>query len=114
MTIGNIRAALGYFNDIFQTETDTLNVKRPLSIKEVLQKEDDDTTGDSSVTSRTASHPELAHRFINPTLQPRITAQLTNMLGSGNPDYAIHACICAELLGDLTINPGLEERKRLE
>ena len=114
LTVGNIWVALGYSNDIFQAKTDALNAKRPFSIKEALQKEGNGMTGDSFVISRTAPHPELAHRFINFMLQPKIAAQLTNTLGSGNPNRAAHAYIRAELLSDPAINPGPEERKRLE
>ncbi len=114
LTVGNIWVVLGYSNDIFQAKMDAKRVKRPFSIGYSLQKEGNGMTGDSFVVPKSAKHPELAHQFINFMLQGQVAAQLTNTLGSGNPNRAARPYIRPELLSEPTITPGPEERKRLE
>ncbi|WP_404943947.1 PotD/PotF family extracellular solute-binding protein [Ralstonia solanacearum] len=114
LTVGNIWVVLGYSNDIYQASMDARRAKRPFSIGEALQREGNGMTGDSFVIPKTAPHPQLAHQFINFMLQGKVAAELTNTLGSGNPNRAARAYIRPELLDQPTITPGPEERKRLE
>ena len=69
---------------------------------------------DSMVIHRSGRHPELAHRFINFMLQGSNSAELTNLIGSGNPNADAMAYIEPSIARDPTIFPDRQALKRLE
>jgi len=53
---------------------------------------------DFMVIYKDAPHPDLAHQFINFMLEGRNSAELTNLIGAGNPNRAAIPYIQPELL----------------
>ncbi len=88
LTIGNIWLAHGYTGDMFQAAQDARNAKRPFSISYATPKEGAVLGIDSMVLHKTGPRPDLAYLFLNFMLDGKNAAQLSNMIGSGNPNAA--------------------------
>ena len=86
LTIGNIWVAHGYSNDMFQAAQDAAKAKRPFTIGWDTPKEGAVIGLDNMVIHKSGPRPDLAHKFINFMLDGRNSAELSNMLGSGNPN----------------------------
>lgn len=86
LTIGNIWVAHGYSNDMYQARQDARAAGRPFEIGYEIPREGAVLALDSMVLHRTSRHPELAHRFIDFMLEGENSAELTNLIGSGNPN----------------------------
>ncbi len=114
LTVGNIWVVHGYSNDIFQANADARQAGRPFSIAAAIPKEGAVLALDSMVIHKSGRHPELAHRFINFMLQGSNSAELTNLIGSGNPNADAMAYIEPSIARDPTIFPGRQALKRLE
>jgi spermidine/putrescine transport system substrate-binding protein len=94
---GNLWVVHGYSNDMFQANTDAKAAKRPFGIGFGLQKEGNTLSLDHMVISKSAPRPDLAHQFVNFMLDGKNSAELTNMIGSGNPNAAAGKFIKPEL-----------------
>ncbi|MGA9993311.1 MAG: spermidine/putrescine ABC transporter substrate-binding protein [Thiobacillaceae bacterium] len=114
LTVGNIWVVHGYSSDIFQANADAHKAARPFSIAASIPKEGAVLALDSMVIHKSGRHPELAHRFINFMLQGKNSAELTNLIGSGNPNAAAMAFINPAIARDRTIFPDQQTLKRLE
>jgi spermidine/putrescine transport system substrate-binding protein len=88
LTIGNIWVAHGYSNDMFQAAQDAAKAKRPFTIGWDTPKEGAVIGLDNMVIHKSGPRPDLAHKFINFMLDGKNSAELSNMLGSGNPNMA--------------------------
>lgn len=88
LTIGNIWVAHGYSSDMFQANSDAKAAKRPFGIAYNLQKEGNTLSVDNMMVLKNAPRPDLAHKFINFMLDGKNSSELTNMIGSGNPNTA--------------------------
>ena len=86
LTIGNIWVAHGYSNDMFQAAQDAAKAKRPFTIGWDTPKEGAVIGLDNMVIHKSGPRPDLAHKFINFMLDGKNSAELSNMLGSGNPN----------------------------
>ena len=86
LTLGNIWLAHGYSNDMFQANLDAQNAKRGFSIVFSVPKEGAVLALDNMVIHKDAPRPDLAHQFINYMLDGKNSAELTNLIGSGNPN----------------------------
>lgn len=84
LTVGNIWLVHGYSNDIFQADLDAVAAKRPFRILHGLPKEGAVLAVDNMVIHKDAPRPDLAHKFINFMLDGKNSAELTNLIGSGN------------------------------
>lgn len=69
---------------------------------------------DSMVLHQSGKHPSLAHQFINFMLDGKNSAELTNLIGSGNPNFDAKPFIRPELLQNKVIFPDEESLSRLE
>ncbi len=114
LTIGNIWVAHGYSNDMFQARQDALRAGRPFSIGYSIPKEGAVLALDSMVLHRTGRHPDLAHRFIDFMLEGANSAELTNLIGSGNPNRDALRYIRREIADNPAVFPDAEHLKRLE
>lgn len=114
LTVGNIWLVLGYSNDVFQARQDAKQAGRKFAIGYTLQREGNGMTADSFVIHKSAPRPDLAHRFIDFMLDGRNAAEITNMIGAGNPNAAARPYIEPELLKVPAINPSPEQLKSLE
>ncbi|MGQ9686392.1 MAG: ABC transporter substrate-binding protein [Thiobacillaceae bacterium] len=114
LTIGNIWVAHGYSNDMFQARQDAIKARRPFGIGYSIPREGAVLALDSMVLHRTGRSPELAHRFIDFMLEGANSAELTNLIGSGNPNRDAMRYIRPEIANNPAIFPDGEHLERLQ
>jgi spermidine/putrescine transport system substrate-binding protein len=114
LTVGNIWLAHGYSNDMFQARQDALKAQRPFAIGYSTPKEGAILAIDSMVLHKSSKRPDLAHRFVDFMLEGRNSADLTNLIGSGNPNADAMQYIRDELRTHPAVFPDAEGRGRLE
>jgi len=66
------------------------------------------------VLHKTGPRPDLAHRFINFMLDGRNSSELTNLIGSGNPNRDALQYIHPEIAHNPAVFPGRAQQGRLE
>ncbi len=91
LTVGNIWLVLGYCNDFFQAMNDAKLAKRPFTIGYETQKEGNILGLDNLVVLKDAKNPALANQFINFMLDGKNAADVSNVIGSVNPNNAATA-----------------------
>lgn len=114
LTVGDIWLVHGYSSDIFQADLDAQSAGRKFRIRHALPKEGAAMSLDSLVIPKDAPRPDLAHLFINLVLDGKNSAELTNMLGTGNPNKAALPFINPEIAGNKEIFPDRAESAKLE
>jgi len=114
LTIGNIWLAHGYSNDMFQAQQDARRAGRPFSIGYSTPKEGAVLAIDSMVLHKSGRRPDLAHRFINFMLEGPNSADLTNLIGSGNPNADAMQYIRPEIKSNPAVFPDAALQQRLE
>lgn len=114
LTVGNIWLAHGYSNDMFQAQQDAKHAGRPFTIAYSTPKEGAVLALDSMVIHQSGPRPDLAHRFINFMLEGRNSAELTNLIGSGNPNRAALPYIDPAIAANRAIFPTPDILRRLE
>jgi len=119
LTVGNIWLVHGYSNDIFQANLDAQAAGRPFRIMHGMPKEGAVLAVDNMVIHKAAPRTDLAMKFINFMLEGRNSAELTNLIGSGNPNADAMKHIKPDVLKnpvifpDKSIVPKLEQLKDL-
>jgi spermidine/putrescine transport system substrate-binding protein len=83
---GNIWLAHGYSVDIFQADQGAQEAKQNFRVRFGLPKEGAVLALDAMVIAKDAPRPDLAHQFINFMMEGRNAADLTNIIGSLNPN----------------------------
>jgi len=114
LTVGNIWLVHGYSNDIFQANTDAQAAGRKFHILQGVPKEGAVLAVDNMVIHKSAPRPDLALRFINFMLEGRNSAELTNLIGSGNPNTDALRYIKPELTKLPAVFPPKELQAKLE
>ena len=114
LTIGNIWLAHGYSNDMFQAAQDARNAKRPFTIGYSTPKEGAVLAVDNMVLHKTGPRADLAYDFINFMLEGKNAAQLSNAIGSGNPNAAAMAFIDPQVKDNPAVFPSAEKQKKLQ
>jgi len=114
LTVGNIWLVHGYSNDIFQANLDAQAAGRPFHILHGLPKEGAVLAVDNMVIHKDAPRPDLAHKFMNFMLEGRNSAELTNLIGSGNPNKEAIKYIKPEILKNPAIFPDKTMMLKLE
>lgn len=114
LTVGNIWLVHGYSNDIFQADQDAQKARRGFRIRANLPKEGAVLALDSMVLHKSGPRPDLAHRFISFMLDGRNSSELTNLIGSGNPNRAAQPYILPEIADNPSVFPNHEQQARLE
>ena len=114
LTVGNIWVAHGYSNDMFQARADAEQAGRPFKIGYSIPREGAVLALDSMVLHKTGRQPELAHRFIDFMLEGENSAELTNLIGSGNPNQAAMTYIRPEITDNRAVFPDADHLARLE
>lgn len=113
LTLGNIWVAHGYSSDMFQANLDAKAAKRPFGVAYALQKEGNTLSLDNMLVLKSAPRPDLAHKFINFMLDGKNAADLTNMIGTGNPNAAAGQYVQADLKKISAVFPDAEAKKKL-
>ncbi|MDP2155635.1 MAG: extracellular solute-binding protein [Sulfuricella sp.] len=106
--------AHGYSNDMFQAAQDAEKAGRPFTIGYSWPKEGAVLALDSMVLHKSGPRPDLAHRFIDFMLAGKNSAELTNLIGSGNPNLDAMPYIKPEIAGNAAIFPDRERLVKLE
>jgi spermidine/putrescine transport system substrate-binding protein len=114
LTIGNIWLAHGYSNDMFQAAQDAQKANRPFSIGYSTPKQGAVLAVDNMVLHKTGPRPDLAYEFMNFMLVGKNSAELSNMLGSGNPNATAMPFIDDVVKDNPAVFPDAEAMKRLE
>src|SRR5262252_514060 len=114
LTVGNIWLVHGYSNDIFQANLDAKAAGRPFQIVQGMPKEGAVLAVDNMVIHKDAPRPDLGLQFINFMLEGKNSAELTNLIGSGNPNVDAVKYIKPEILKNPAIFPDKEVAARLE
>jgi spermidine/putrescine transport system substrate-binding protein len=114
LTVGNIWLVHGYSNDIFQANLDAQAAGRPFKILQGMPKEGAVLAVDNMVIHKDAPRPDLALKFINFMLEGKNSAELTNLIGSGNPNLEAVKYIKPEILKNPAIFPDKAVEAKLE
>jgi spermidine/putrescine transport system substrate-binding protein len=114
LTVGNIWVAHGYSSDMFQAVADAKAAKRKFTVNFGLQKEGNTLSVDSMVILKNAPRPDLAYKFMNFMLEGKNAADLTNMIGAGNPNLAAVAFVKPEIKALQSVFPDAATMKRLQ
>jgi spermidine/putrescine transport system substrate-binding protein len=114
LTVGNIWLVHGYSNDIFQANLDAQAAGRKFRILQGVPKEGAVLAVDNMVIHKSAPRPDLALRFINFMLEGRNSAELTNLIGSGNPNADAMKYIKPELTKLPAVFPPKDLQAKLE
>lgn len=114
LTVGNIWLVHGYSNDIFQANLDAQAAKRPFHILQGMPKEGAVLAVDNMVLQSSAPRADLGLKFMNFMLEGKNSAELTNLIGSGNPNKAALPFIKPEILRNPAIFPPPEVAAKLE
>ncbi|HEX8989930.1 MAG TPA: spermidine/putrescine ABC transporter substrate-binding protein [Rhodocyclaceae bacterium] len=114
LAIGNIWVAHGYSNDMFRAREDARAARRPFNIAFETPKEGAVLAVDSFVLHKSGGHPDLAHRFIDFMLDGANAADVSNLIGAGNPNEAAMPHIRPEIASEPGIFPPPAALKRLE
>ena len=114
LTVGNIWLVHGYSNDIFQANLDAQKAGRKFSIASSIPKQGAVLSLDSMVLHKTGPRPDLALRFIDYMLEGSNSAELTNLIGSGNPNIDALRYIKPEIAQNPAIFPDTQHQANLE
>jgi len=114
LAIGNIWVAHGYSNDMFRAREDAKAAGRPFAIGMSIPKEGAVLAVDNFVLHRGAQRPDLAHRFIEFMLDGQNAADVSNLIGAGNPNAAALPYIRPEVTDEGAIFPTTSDLRRLE
>ena len=114
LTVGNIWLVHGYSNDIFQANLDAQHAKRGFTLAASIPKEGAVLSLDSMVLHKSGPRPDLALRFIDYMLEGSNSAELTNLIGSGNPNTDALRYVRPEVAKTESVFPTPGQLKRLE
>jgi spermidine/putrescine transport system substrate-binding protein len=114
LAIGTIWVAHGYSSDMFRAQQDALEAKRPFAIDFTTPKEGAVLAVDNFVMHKSGRRPDLAHRFIEFMLDGTNAADISNVIGAGNPNTAATPHIAPEIAGNPAIFPSAAQLQKLE
>jgi spermidine/putrescine transport system substrate-binding protein len=114
LSSGNIWVVHGYSNDIYQADQGAQKAGMKFRVRHSLPKEGAVLALDCMVIAKGAPRPDLALQFINFMLEGRNSADLTNMIGSGNPNKDALQYIKPEIKQISAIFPDDQTSKKLE
>lgn len=114
LAIGNIWVAHGYSNDMFRAREDARDAGRPFFVGFFTPKEGAVLAVDNLVLHRSGRQTALAHSFIDFMLEGENSAELSNLIGAGNPNRTALPLIKPEIAGDRNIFPDAKQLKKLE
>ena len=114
LAIGTIWVAHGYSNDMWRAQQDAREAGRPFTIGFATPKEGAVLAVDNFVLHRSGRHPELALQFIDFMLDGANAADVSNLIGAGNPNAAAMGHLRPEVAGNPGIFPPPADLARLE
>ena len=114
LTVGNIWLVQGYSNDLYTAQQDAKKAGRAFTIAYSTPKEGAVFALDNLVIDKSGKRPDLAQMFMNYWLEGRASAELTNLIGAGNPNKASLPLIDPQIARNEAIFPDAENFKHLE
>jgi spermidine/putrescine transport system substrate-binding protein len=114
LAAGDMVLAHGYSSDIYLADLGAQEAGKDFRIRHAMPKEGAVLALDGMVIAKDAPRPDLAHQFINFMLDGKNSAELTNMLGSGNPNTAAMEFITPEIKAMKEVFPDERTAKTLE
>ena len=114
LAIGTIWVAHGYSSDMYRAQQDAIEAKRPFTIGFTTPCEGAVLAVDNFVLHKSGRRPDLAHRFIDFMLDGTNAADISNLIGAGNPNAAATPYIAPEIAGNPAIFPSPAQMQRLE
>ncbi|MFA7270286.1 MAG: spermidine/putrescine ABC transporter substrate-binding protein [Sterolibacterium sp.] len=114
LAIGNIWVAHGYSNDMYRAQQDALAAHRPFSIGFATPQEGAVLAVDNFVLHKDGRRPDLAHLFVDFMLDGANAADVSNLIGAGNPNAAALPHIRPEIADNPAIFPAPADLRRLE
>jgi len=114
IAVGDLWVVHGYSNDLYQASADAKKTKRNFEIGYAIPKQGAVLSLDSMVLHKSGKQTDIAHQFINFMLDGKNSAELTNLIGSGNPNLDAKQFIRSELIQNKAIFPDEYTLSRLE
>lgn len=114
LTVGNIWLVQGYSNDLYTAQQDAMKAGRAFTIAYSTPKEGAVFALDNLVIDKSGKRPDLAQMFMNYWLEGRASAELTNLIGAGNPNQASLPLIDPQIASNEAIFPDSKHFKHLE
>ena len=114
LAIGTIWVAHGYSNDMFRAQQDAAAARRSFSIGFATPKEGAVLAVDNFVLHKSGRRPDLAHKFIDFMLAGENAADVSNLIGAGNPNAAAMPHILPGIAANPAIFPPPQQLQRLE
>jgi spermidine/putrescine transport system substrate-binding protein len=114
LAIGNIWVAQGYSSDMYRAKMDARAAGRPFTIGFTIPDEGAILSLDSFVIHRSGKRPDLANAFINFMLDGSNAADVSNLIGAGNPNAAATPLIREEIAHNPAIFPSPEQVRKLQ
>jgi spermidine/putrescine transport system substrate-binding protein len=114
LAIGTVWVAHGYSNDMFRAQQDAVAAKRPFRIDFAMPKEGAVLAVDSFVLHQSGRRPDLAHAFIDFMLAGENAADVSNLIGAGNPNAAAMPYVLPEIAANRGIFMPAADLPRLE
>ena len=114
LAAGDIVLAHGYSSDIYLADQGAQEAGKDFRIRQAMPREGAVLALDAMVISKDAPRPDLALQFINFMLDGRNSAELTNMLGTGNPNAAAMEFITPEIQSMKAVFPDEQTARKLE
>jgi spermidine/putrescine transport system substrate-binding protein len=111
---GEIWLVHGYSLDIYQADLRAQESKQKFRVRHALPKEGAVLALDAMVVAKNAPRKDLAHKFINFMLDGQNSADLTNLMGSGNPNDAAQRHIKPEIKAMKAVFPDAAIAAKLE
>ncbi len=113
LTAGNIWLALGYSTDVFQANRNAQEAKQDFHLVSVMPTQGAVMSVDNMVIHKSAPNVPLAHAFIDFMLEGKNSSELSNLIGSGNPNQAAMQYIKPEVKSNVAVFPDAEALKKL-
>ncbi|MDD5247972.1 MAG: spermidine/putrescine ABC transporter substrate-binding protein [Rhodocyclaceae bacterium] len=114
LAIGNIWVAHGYSNDMYRAREDAKAAHRPFTIGFETPQEGAVLAVDSFVLHKSGARPDLALKFIDFMLDGANAADVSNLIGAGNPNAAAMAHISPAIAREPGIFPPPATLAKLE
>jgi len=114
LAIGNIWVAHGYSNDMYRAREDAKAARRPFRIGFETPQEGAVLAVDSFVLHQSGARPDLAHQFIDFMLDGKNAADVSNLIGAGNPNAAAIPHIRPAIAAEAGIFPPPQTLAKLE
>ncbi|MFP8968499.1 extracellular solute-binding protein [Pokkaliibacter sp. CJK22405] len=110
---GDICVAIGYSGDVLQAADRAAEAKNGVNIAYSIPKEGAQLWVDSFAIPKDSKHPELAMKFLNYLMEPKVIADVSNYVMYANANKAAKQYVDKEVLDNPGIYPSEEVQNNL-